>query len=270
MKANKNKDGQLMVIRGFTLIELMVAIVLGLLATASFYRSFVAFAGVAGRQEQTVEMAQNLRVGVDHLAREIRMAGFSGTMRQGIVRAGFLVAAADSLRMTRDLRGGGDDAIDNDHDGLVDEEDEEELGDGEFDDNYEDVIYMLAGPNDNGSFDLQQVDLNGASDTVIENVDALNFVYLDKNGQPLAGPTDGTEASATPPVNRLNEIRSVEITLVVRTTRGDHSYRDTRVYRNNRDSNGDGLNDVVMTGPGDNFHRRVLMARVKCRNLGLQ
>ncbi len=269
MKTNERWDVQRMLVRGFTLVEMMVAIVLSFMAIVGFYKSFVAFAGVAGSHEQVSEMGQNLRVGIDHLTREIRLAGFVGSERWKNVQAGFLVAENDNLRMTRDLRGGGDDGIDNDRDGLVDEADEEELGDGELDDNYEDIIYQLAGPNDNGSFDLQQLDINGASDTVIENVDALNFVYLDKNGQPLALPADGADASTTAPVSRLDEIRSIEITLVVRTTRGDRAYRDTRFYRNNRDSNGDGLNDLVMTGPGDNFHRRVLTTLVKCRNLGL-
>ena len=193
--------------RGFTLIELMVAIVIGMIAIAGFYRSFVAFANVAGTQEQAVEMAQNLRVGTDHLAREIRMAGFAGSGQGKIAGAGFLVAEFDSLRMTRDLRGGGDDAIDNDHDGLVDEADEKELGDGELDDNYEDIIFQLAGPNDNGSFDLQQLDINGASDTVVENVDGLNFVYLDEDGVPLRVPADGEDVTTTPPVSDLGKIR---------------------------------------------------------------
>jgi type IV pilus assembly protein PilW len=269
MKTSERWGEHNRLIRGFTLVEMMVAIVLSFMAIVVFYKSFVAFAGVAGTQEQTSEMGQNLRVGMDHLAREIRLAGFVRSMRSENVQAGFLVAENDSLRMTRDLRGGGDDGIDNDRDGLVDEADEEDLGDGELDDNYEDIIYLLAGPNTNGSFDLQQLDINGASDTVIENVDALNFVYLDKSGQPLAVPADGANVSTTAPVSRLNEIRSVEITLVVRTTRGDHAYRNSRSYRNNRDSNGDGLNDLIMTGPGDNFHRRVLTTLVKCRNLGL-
>ena len=268
MTTNTRWDEQCRIARGFTLVEMMVAIVIGLVATVSFYKSFVAFAAVAGTQEQTVEMAQNLRVGIDHLAREIRMAGFNGSGQENL-QPGFLLAEADSLRITRDLRGGGDDAIDNDHDGLVDELDEEELADGVLDDNYEDVIYFLAGPNENGSFDLQQMDINGASDTVVENVDALNFVYLDKKGKPLAVPADGVDVSTTPPVADLDKIRGVEITLVVRTTNGDHSYRDQRIYRNNRDSNGDGVSDLLMVGPGDNFHRRVLTTMVKCRNLGL-
>ena len=197
MKANCFTDGRGKTPSGFTLVELMVAIVISLIAIAGFYKSFVAFAGVAGNQEQKVEMSQNIRVGMEHLAREIRLAGFKGSWQPGL-QAGFLSAGADTLRITRDLAGGGDDGIDNDHDGLVDESDEEKLGDGDLDDNYEDVIYLLVGPNENGSFDLQQKDINGASDTVIENVDALNFVYLNRYGQPLAAPVDGADVSTTP------------------------------------------------------------------------
>ncbi|MEN8142583.1 MAG: prepilin-type N-terminal cleavage/methylation domain-containing protein [Thermodesulfobacteriota bacterium] len=254
---------------GFTLIELMVALTLGLFVSMIFYKTFVSFASVAGGQEQTVERNQNLRVGISHLAREVRLAGFTGSFSHLGLEAGIISAQQDSLRITRDLTGGEDDGRDNDRDGEVDEADEAVFGDGDLEDNYEDVIFMLAGPNLNGSFDLQQVDLNGASDTVIENVDGLNFVYLDEKGIPLAGPADGQNVATTPEVSRRREIRSVEITMVVRTTNEDFSYRDNRAYRNKQDSNGDGLNDLVLDAFGDKYKRRLVTATVQCRNLGL-
>lgn len=254
---------------GFTLVELMVSLVLGLFVSMIFYKSFVAFASVSGGQEQTIERNQNLRVGISHLAGEVRLAGYTGSCRNLDLEAGFIAAAPDRLRITRDLTGGEDDGRDNDRDGEVDEAGEAAFGDCDLEDNYEDVIFMLAGPNSNGSFDLQQVDLNGASDTIIENVDALNFVYLDKKGMPLAVPADGVNVATTPEVARRREIRSVEISLVVRTTNEDYSYRDMHAYRNLQDSNGNGLPDLILAPSGDNFKRRLITTTVQCRNLGL-
>jgi prepilin-type N-terminal cleavage/methylation domain-containing protein len=254
---------------GFTLVELMVALTLGLIVSMVIYRAFVSFASVAGGQEQKIERNQNMRVGISYLAREVRLAGYTGSFRNPDLEAGIISAAQDSIRITRDLTGGEDDALDNDRDGEIDEADEAAFGDGDLEDNYEDVIFKLAGPNSNGSFDLQQVDLNGASDTIIENVDALNFVYLDKRGIPLAVPADGVSVASTPEVSRPREIRSIEITMVVRTTNEDYSYQENRVFRNNQDSNGDGQQDLVLPDFGDNFKRQLIKATVQCRNLGL-
>jgi len=247
----------------------MVAMVLGLVFSMAIYKSYVAMAAVSGRQEQAIELNQYMRVGLNHLAREIRMAGYVSDRHNSKVEAGIVNAAHDSLRITRDLFGGESDSRDNDRDGLTDEADEKIYGDGDLNDNYEDIIYMLQGPNINGSFTLQQMDLNGASDAVIENVDALNFVYLDIAGQPLAAPIDGVNVATTPVVVNMAAIRAIEITLVVRTTNEDYTYTDNRLYRNGRDTDGDGYNDVVLAPPGDNFHRRLLTAKVRCRNLGL-
>ena len=254
---------------GFTLVELMVALTLGLIVSMTIYKAFISFASVARGQEQKIERTQNMRVGITYLAREVRLAGYVGSFRNLDLEAGIISAEKDSLRITRDLTGGEDDALDNDGDGEIDEADEAAFGDGDLEDNYEDVIFTLAGPNSNGSFDLQQVDLNGASDTIIENVDALNFVYLDERGIPLAVPADGRSVATTPEVSRRREIRSVEITMVVRTTNEDYSYQENRAFRNNQDSNGDGLHDLVLAAFGDNFKRQLITATVKCRNLGL-
>jgi len=229
---------------GFTLVELMVAMILGLLAAGLFYRSYGVLAGAAGQQDQLVEQGHNLRVGINQLARDLRMAGYN-PLWSGGVETGFLVAEADTLRFTRDLDG--DAAISAD---------------------YEDVSYRLSGPGANGAFSLQRQDFNGATDAIVDNVDALNFVYLDGHGAPLSQPVDGRMAITAPPVTDYDQIRMVEITMVVRTTNEDYSYLDNICYRNNRDSDGDGMNDVVLSPRGDHFRRRAVTALVKPRNLG--
>ena len=85
-----------------------------------------------------------------------------------------------------------------------------------------------------------------------ENVDALNFVYLDENDAVLATP-----------VANLAAIRSIQITVVARSDKRDREYTDTAVYQN---QNPDGP-DVILSAQNDNFRRRLFTAQIKCRNL---
>lgn len=218
---------------GFTLVELMVALLLGLLVTGMFYMSYTAIAATSDRQAQLVEQGQNLRLGADQLIRDLRMAGYNPVHGGPRAETGFVEATATALRFTRDLD-----------------------GDGEISANYEDVSYQLAGPGESGATFLQRRDYNGAVDAIVENVEALNFVYRDRHGHELVAPVLDRES-----------ICQVEVTLVVRTSNEDYGYRNTNTYRNRQDSDGDGLNDIVFTAPADNFRRRALTTLVMCRNL---
>ena len=60
----------------------------------------------------------------------------------------------------------------------------------------------------------------------------------------------------------ISNIRSIQITLVAKTSRSDPGYTNTFEYFN--------LQDEKIFGPAnDGFHRRVLSTQIKCRNLGL-
>ena len=98
----------------------------------------------------------------------------------------------------------------------------------------------------------------GALQTVAENIEVLNFVYLDDGGNRLGPvPLDATN---------LASIRSVQITIIARS--GENvpvlmmKYTDSRTYTNQQ-------GDVLLVNPNDNFRRIVLTENVKCRNLGL-
>ncbi|MBW1800742.1 MAG: prepilin-type N-terminal cleavage/methylation domain-containing protein [Deltaproteobacteria bacterium] len=84
---------------------------------------------------------------------------------------------------------------------------------------------------------------------VAEHVDALNFVYLDESGSPTS---------------TIEEIRAVQVTLVVRTAREESGYSDPVIYTNQQ-----GTPIYTPTGNALKYRRRVLRAELRCRNLGL-
>jgi prepilin-type N-terminal cleavage/methylation domain-containing protein len=63
--------------RGFTLVELMVVVLLTAIAVIAIYRGYTAFSSSADAQEQIIEMQQNLRIGMYMIEKDIRRAGMN-------------------------------------------------------------------------------------------------------------------------------------------------------------------------------------------------
>lgn len=61
---------------GVTLIELLIALVISSLLIAALYRTFIGQQKTYTVQEQVVDMQQNVRVAINRMMGEIRMAGF--------------------------------------------------------------------------------------------------------------------------------------------------------------------------------------------------
>jgi len=200
---------------GFTLAELLVGLfVSGIVMTtilSAYYTQNKSYAV----QDQLAAMVQNLRAAMDIMIRETRMAGYDPT---GTANSGIVVANSTSLTVTEDMDG----------DGSI-------TGD-------ESITYALADSDGDGDNDLER-----NSNLIAENIDALDFVYLDENDSPTGD---------------LSEIRSIQITMVAKTGKADRGYVDSIVYTN---QGGTG----IFGPPNDSFRRRRLTAEVKCRNLGL-
>jgi type IV pilus assembly protein PilW len=201
--------------KGFTLAELLVGLfVSGIVMTtilSAYYTQNKSYAV----QDQLAAMVQNLRAAMDIMIRETRMAGYDPT---GNADARIVVADQASLTITEDMNG----------DGSI-------TGD-------ESITYSLADSDGDGDNDLER-----NSNLIAENIDALDFVYLDEN-----------DASTTIP----SEIKSIQITMVAKTQKVDQGYHDTITYTNQ--------GGAPIFGPAnDSFRRRRLTAEVKCRNLGL-
>ena len=62
--------------RGFTLVELMVALVIGGIITAAAFTILTTTSKAVRANEQTVDTQQNVRIAMELLSRDIKMAGF--------------------------------------------------------------------------------------------------------------------------------------------------------------------------------------------------
>ena len=229
--------------KAFTLIELLVALAISGVVMAGIYSTYYSQQKSYITQEQVAAMQQNLRAAMYIMPREIRMAGCDPT---GSAGAEIKTANTNSITFTLDITGGESDGKDNDNNGSVDEDDEKRFSDGFCDDTNEDVTYSLYTAD--GIQKLgRKSPLTATNQPVAENIDALDFVYLDANGAPTA---------------TISDIRSVQITLVARTGRRDPGYTNNTSYINQQGT-------PIYTAPNDNFRRKLLTAEVKCRNLGL-
>jgi Type IV Pilus-assembly protein W len=173
------------------------------------------------------------------MASDIRMAGYNPTGMPNL--AGFVAAlpaapsppaATDATQIALTADGGSGTLNGN---GVIDS------------DNAEQVAYRL----DATTRQLQR--FGGASGwvPVAEDIEALNFVYLDGAGNVL---------SLTDPTN-LTNIRRVEITVLARTQRMDRAFRNSDTFTNQRGT-------WNFTAPGDNYRRRLITTTVVCRNMG--
>ena len=64
--------------KGVTLIELLIALVISAILVAGIYRTFIHQQKTYATREQVADMQQNVRVAINRMIREIRMAGFGG------------------------------------------------------------------------------------------------------------------------------------------------------------------------------------------------
>ncbi len=229
--------------QGFTMIELLVAMVVSLLAMGAIYSTFLAQHRSYQVQEETAEMQQNIRAAMFYLQREIRMAGNDPFNVGGI---GITAANANSITFTEDITG------------PLDGVPQSPRPDGFVNFPNEDITYQLNGT------DLDRTDNNVfpvVPQVVAQNIDWLDFVYLDDSSPPIVLNPGGGNV----PAGSLGLIRSVEITIVARTD--DPLLRGTT--NNNVYWNQQGTASWSAPAPGDNFSRRRLTTLIHCRNIGL-
>ncbi len=214
--------------QGFTIVELLVSLAIAGVVSAGIYMTFYSQQKSYVTQTAVAAMQQNLRAAMHLLEHDIRMAGYDP---EGTAGAGILSASTASARVSMDIT---DDAGTGEPD-------------GDTDDAGEDVTYYLYDADGDGGSDLGRQTSAGVA-MAAENLDALDFVYLDSDG-----------AVTTTPA----EIRSVQVSVVARIGRPDPGYTNSDSYRNQQGT-------VIYTAPGDGFRRGLLTAQVKCRNLGLE
>jgi type IV pilus assembly protein PilW len=143
----------------FTLIELMVALTIGMIVMASVATTFTSQTRTYSAQEQINQMEQNARGALDIMSREIKMAGYnpaSGTV------TGVTSYTSTTLTIQADLTGNGTISTSSS-------------------DN-EQIAYAYDSTNKKIT---RQVG-SGTAETLAENIDNLTFTYYQASGTTLA------------------------------------------------------------------------------------
>jgi type IV pilus assembly protein PilW len=287
--------------KGFTLIELMVAIAIFGVVIAGVIGAFRNQLVSNNTQQLNMQMQQNARAAMYYMTRELKLAGLDPT---GDANAGVVTANRNRLQFTMDFTGGScvDEIAqglvpdDDDGDGIPnegcnggdengnlinDEPDEAEWFDGDTGDANENITYWLRNGDGNGVCPVgavcdlmrRMVTAAGVTDAVLApNVDALNFNYLGRNPGAGGCPVGAINCPLTPAQAQANpqNIRSVQVTIVARAGADvpAFAYRhlDTRTYFNNAAPNP----NVILAPRNDRFRRLYLTNEIRCRNLGIQ
>ena len=143
---------------GFTLVELLIAMTIGLIILTALSSTFLMQRKIYDVQEQIVEMVQTARAAMDMMTREIRMAGYDPT---GTGFAG-IPYSSSQLQIVADLDGNGNTT-----------------------DSNENITYTYDAAN-------LQIDRNtGSGDQPFsENIQLFTFDYLDSAGSATTATAD--------------------------------------------------------------------------------
>ena len=170
--------------RGLTLIELIVALTIGMIVLGALTATFVLQRKAYSTQEQVIEMTQIARAAMDMIGREVRMAGYFNSanpmQRDSSTDPLFVgIPAADSrLEILADLD-----------------------GDGDTEDTNERIIYTFDSANR-----MIRRNTGGGAQPFAENIQAFSFMYLDGNDNPAT-----TDAS----------VRKIRLSITARTIKSD-------------------------------------------------
>lgn len=189
--------------RGFTIVELLVTMAIAGLVLAAIYAVFTSSNRSYHTQDRVVDTQQGLRVGVDFMVRDIRLAGLDPEETDLF---SIEEATATLIQFTADLN----------MNGVIDE------------DNRERVAYQFSGTVlQRCNLDTGYQDNPGTPppdrvpqtwDSLIDNVNNLTFEYLDAAGNDLGEP--GTNETD------LANVRTVVITMQTRGTNAENQTFD--------------------------------------------
>ena len=239
---------------GFTMTELLVAMAMTAIVMAAVYSTYKSQQDSYVAQEQVVEMQQNIRASFYQLARDLRMAGYN-PLRSSYV-GGFTATKLVSdgndettttsthLAFYMDLNTPG---IPDSPNGRIGTDDDEEQ-----------IAYRFF----NNALQKFRVS-DDTWQTVADNIDAVDFVYLDPDGTDITNQVENTPTalSTVTELPFIDSIRSVEISIGARTGRVDNDFTDTQPYNNLRGTE-------ILSAQNDHYRRRLLSTTIFCRNLG--
>lgn len=231
--------------KGFSLVELMIAVFVSALVMAAVVSIYIAQSRGYSELDDVANIQQNLRGALIILPMEIRLAGSDPT-ESGV--PGIMNATRTNFHFSMDLRG---------DIGSVNS------GDGDVNDSDENIAFGFAAAvdtNNNGIIDNGGLDWSntgslgrqtggaGGLQPLADNIEALEFNYI---------LNDGTTSVA--PVNP-STIRAVQVSLLARAANPAQGYLNTNTYTT--------ASGVVWDPPDDSFRRRLVVTNIQCRNMG--
>lgn len=229
---------------GFTLIEVLVAMLISGIILASIYSAFQSQQDSYVAQDQVVEMQQNLRAAISLMTKELRMAGYDPSSSAG---AGITAADVNGITFTlvADDDGIDNDNADGDGDSSTGADEPGELKTISYD------LYDTSVDNDTDLDDIGR-QVGGLKRAIAENIEAMAFIYtLD----------DGTQVTNTTSNAEREKIRSIQLSLLARSDSEDRKFDNPALY-----SPASG----IVWGPyNDGFRRRLITMHIGCRNMGL-
>lgn len=217
--------------RGFTLVELLVAMAVGLVVLGAMYAVFTMQNRELIQQDMVTAMQQNARAALEMMTREIRMAGYnpakkttgwssSPTTAPGPA-PGIVTADAAVLAFVADLDGDSDTTY--------------------ADNENENITYSLcvAGACSPCRWKCLARTANGVLQTVAEDIEALVFKYYNAGGAELTTPVAAAD---------LASIRKIKVAVKARSAREDPGYT---------------------SGSSDHYYHYEVKSQVTLRNMGL-
>ena len=186
--------------RGFTLVEMVLALAISTIVLAAVYSVFTIANKNFTTQNAAANVQQNLRSAIRLMARDIRHAGLDPS---GSDNFGITYASQSKIRFTMDR---------DTYNGIVDEA------------NLEEITYDFQNDQDQVVQTLYEGKPSENTAALIRNITNLNFSYRDADN------TDLIDSGLTPPRvpdDKLAEIRTVEISVTHQEAAG----RDKMVSR---------------------------------------
>ncbi len=226
-------------IQAFTLIEIMISLAIISLVLSTIYGVFVSTSRVEQKQAQIIDLQQNMRSSINYMSYFIRLVGVDPLETGGF---GF----TNNVIQGDDIDGKTARAFTNST-GIAFDYDNNENGKL---DNDERTGFRINGNQ------LEQIIYDGANynwQVLANNVEILDFVYLDSNNLPM----DMTVITS----ETLDDIRTVEMTLISRSQNRVTDALDNRIYANKRKA-------TLLTAADyqADFRRRKITTTLKIRN----
>lgn len=215
---------------GFTLVEMLVAMVVGSILLSLIVGSYWAQSRSSRDKQMIVEMQQNMRSAMFYLTRDIRMAGYDESFQDLPGDTSILTANPTELSFQYYDADAG---------------------------STETVTYDLFDYLGDGDLDLAKTIGTVGTDPrlyIAQNVEALEFFY-----------TLGDGEQSTAPTGDLNDIRTVGISILVRGSK--MSFADESNVTHTPLSGDNTWGGTVAHPFTDGIRRQVLTTTVKCRNM---